>query len=538
MKLKTRLLASFLIIFLIPIAMGYVALMGFEKTQENRLKSEYGFEGDASGISSFMSGFAVELIAQLTQSDYKKLEGIALNTPELLSDDKYVGELNEELMQRYSYLVIREDEDIVFYGSGDVVFKSTQLAGFEAENASSMYAQSATKSLVRKLDFISGDGRESSLFMVTQMADILPQFEHIMLQLVCAIIIILAVTAVMLVTWTYQGINLPVANLARAMKNVGEGNLDFEIKPGKKDEIGQLTNNFIEMRRHLKESLDEKLAGETENRILINNITHDLKTPITSIKGYVEGIMDGVADSPEKMDKYIKTIYNKANEMDTLINELTVYANIDTNRTPYNFNKLNVGAYFADCAEELELELEDEGIKFSYNNYVDSDTIIIADPEQLHRVISNITGNSIKYIDRSKDECSIAIRIKDDGDFIQVEIEDNGRGISKEDMPSIFDRFFRADSSRNSSTGGSGIGLSIVRKIIEDHGGKVWATSQEGIGTIMHFVIRKYKEGLSEQDTDSRGRGVDSGVGTRLSGAVRLRGRGGKGRQRGTEESS
>ena len=118
--------------------------------------------------------------------------------------------------------------------------------------------------------------------------------------------------------------------------------------------------------------------------------------------------------------------------------------------------------------------------------------MIIADPEQLRRVIHNIIGNSIKYLDKQRG--LINIRIKDVGDFIQVEIEDNGRGIAAADLPYIFDRFYRADASRNSATGGSGIGLSIVKKIIEDHGGKIWATSKESIGTVMYFVIRKYQE--------------------------------------------
>ena len=117
---------------------------------------------------------------------------------------------------------------------------------------------------------------------------------------------------------------------------------------------------------------------------------------------------------------------------------------------------------------------------------------IIADPEQLKRVIHNIINNSIKYLDKPKG--FINIRVKDVGDFIQVEIEDNGKGIAQKDLPYIFDRFFRADTSRNSATGGSGIGLSIVRKIIEDHGGKIWATSKEETGTIMYFVLRKYQE--------------------------------------------
>ena len=117
---------------------------------------------------------------------------------------------------------------------------------------------------------------------------------------------------------------------------------------------------------------------------------------------------------------------------------------------------------------------------------------IIADPEQLKRVIDNIIGNSIKYMD--KEHGLINIRVKDVGDFIQIEIEDNGKGIAQKDLPFIFDRFYRTDASRNSATGGSGIGLSIVRKIVEDHGGKIWAASKESTGTVMYFVVRKYQE--------------------------------------------
>ncbi len=226
--------------------------------------------------------------------------------------------------------------------------------------------------------------------------------------------------------------------------------------------------------------------------MLISNIAHDLKTPITAVKGYAEGILDGVANTPEKVDKYVRTIYNKANDMDKLINELTLYSKIDTNRIPYNFAKINVTDYFNDCVEEIGLDLEAKNIRLSYENHVDSNVLIIADPEQLRRVINNIVGNSVKYM--NKTQSYIDIRINDVGDFIQVEIEDNGRGIDQRDMPYIFDRFYRADASRNSATGGSGIGLSIVKKIIEDHGGKIWATSKEGDGTTMFFVIRKYQE--------------------------------------------
>ena len=304
--------------------------------------------------------------------------------------------------------------------------------------------------------------------------------------------VILISVALVVGLWVYRSIAVPLVKLKKATQNIKEGNLDFVLDVEGKDEFSELCQDFEEMRRRLKESTEEKSLIEKENRELISNISHDLKTPITAVKGYVEGIMDGVADTPEKMDRYVRTIYNKTNEMEHLINELTFYSKIDTNRIPYTFSKLNVEDYFEDCSEEVGLELETRGIELVYANYVEKDVMVIADGEQIRRVIHNIISNAIKYMDKPKG--IIQIRIKDVGDFIQIEIEDNGKGIGPKDLPYIFDRFYRTDVSRNSSKGGSGIGLSIVKKILEDHGGKVWATSRLGIGTIMYFVLRKYQE--------------------------------------------
>ncbi len=324
----------------------------------------------------------------------------------------------------------------------------------------------------------------------------LPQMEPVVRQMlvelgVC-VILVLALTAGLMTIWIYRGTMTPLKKLQVGTKNIKEGNLDFTIDYDESDEMGELCRNFEEMRQRLKESTEEKMLTEQENKALISNIAHDLKTPITAVKGYAEGILDGVANTPDKQARYLQMIYNKANEMDRLINELTLYSKIDTNRIPYNFNKINVAAYFADCVDEIGLDLETRGITLSYTNYADEHTLIIADPEQLMRVINNIVNNAVKYMDVRRGR--ISIRIKDVGDFIQVEIEDNGRGIAAKDLPYIFDRFYRTDASRNSATGGSGIGLSIVKKIVEDHGGKIWATSKIDTGTIMYFVMRKYEE--------------------------------------------
>ena len=325
----------------------------------------------------------------------------------------------------------------------------------------------------------------------------MPEIQQFIISACIAVVLILAFTAMIMMVWIYGSIISPIHKLQEAAQNVEEGNLNFEIKPEKDDEMGRLMQAFEKMRIRLRDNAEEKLKSDRESKELISNISHDLKTPITAIKGYVEGIIDGVADTPERRDKYLRTIYTKANDMDRLINELTYYSSIDNNRIPYNFHRINVAEFFADCVEDVGLDLESKNIQLNYSNLVEPDTRIIADPEQLKKVINNIIGNSIKYMDKEKGV--IDIRLLDEVDSIRVEIEDNGKGIAAKDLGNIFERFYRTDASRNSMKGGSGIGLSIVKKIIEDHGGYIWATSKEGEGTCLHFVIRKYREAEADE---------------------------------------
>ncbi len=308
--------------------------------------------------------------------------------------------------------------------------------------------------------------------------------------------VIMLVTALLLNRWLKKSFYQPLSELNQAMRHIRDGNLEYALKADENSEFGELYHNYEDMRLRLKESADEKLEHERQSKELISNISHDLKTPMTSIKGYVEGLKDGVANTPEKQQKYIQTIYNKVGDMDKLINELTLYSKIDSDRIPYNFHRINVSDYFGDCVEEIGVDMESRGIQLNYVNLISPHVMIIADPEQMKRVINNIISNSVKYMDKLHGR--IDFRILDEQDSIRVEIEDNGKGISPRDLPNIFDRFYRTDSSRNSMQGGSGIGLSIVKKIIEDHGGYIWATSREGEGTCMHFVLRKYREQDSE----------------------------------------
>lgn len=338
--------------------------------------------------------------------------------------------------------------------------------------------------------FVNAPEHEESADFNQIRPEPLNRIKNLIRELSVSTVLILVITCMILFLWLYRSIHSPILKLREATHKIKEGDFDFTLETTNgDDEFDELMRDFDDMRQRLKDLDEEKKAFDKQSKELISNISHDLKTPITAVKGYVEGIMDGVANTPEKMERYIRTIYNKANDMDRLINELTFYSKIDTNRIPYQFSKISVGEYFDDCAEEIGLDLRQRDILFSYVNNVEEETLIIADAEQLKRVINNIVSNSVKYMDKEKK--SVQLRIIDVGDFVQVEIEDNGKGISVKEIGYIFDRFYRTDQSRNSAQGGSGIGLSIVKKIIEDHGGRIWASSKDGEGTTMKFILRK-----------------------------------------------
>lgn len=490
MKIRTKLAIAFLIIILVPVALCSVVGVGISQYQFRLMKEYYGIETSYDTFSD-----STLFLNKITQKLYGEIERDADMTPEKFQDVSYLEALNKQLQDKYSFLVVREDETIIFNGGRDILhIENAVLPGYdEDENIGDrIIVDGEHKFLLKQVDFITQNGKKGSAFIITTLGELIPEIRFLLRDLILAVILILGCTSCILIAWIYQSMVKPLHQLQEATHKIKEGNLDFTVNAHSKDEIGDLCEDFEDMRKRLKDSMEEKMQYDKESKELISNISHDLKTPITAIKGYAEGILDGVADTPERQDKYVRTIYNKANDMSRLIDELTFYSKMDTNRIPYTFNKIHVDQYFRDCVEELTLDLEEKNIELTYFNYLEEDAVIIADAEQLKRVVNNIINNSVKYMDKKRG--IINIRIRDAGDFVQIEIEDNGKGIAVRDLPYIFDRFYRTDASRNSSQGGSGIGLSIVKKIVEDHGGRIWATSKESTGTVMCMVFRKYQE--------------------------------------------
>ena len=304
-----------------------------------------------------------------------------------------------------------------------------------------------------------------------------------------AMALILIITNGLLTYYVSRSIITPITKLSLAAKKISEGDLEYSIGSNKQDELGELTNTFEAMRIKLKEAKAAQLQYEQNRQELIASISHDLKTPLTSIKGYVKGIQDRVANTPEKLERYMDTIYKTANDMDGLIDELFLYSRLDLQQVPFDIEKVDLYAFFADFVDELAFDLNKEQSTVLLLANKDDSYIVEADREKLKRVVTNIVQNSMKYMDKEHKEIQVCLSAS--SEEVIVEMKDNGSGIGKEDISYIFDSFYRTDISRNSSTGGSGLGLSIVKKIIEGHGGNVWAASKLGEGTSIYFKMKK-----------------------------------------------
>ncbi|KAF0822777.1 HAMP domain-containing sensor histidine kinase [Cytobacillus firmus] len=287
-----------------------------------------------------------------------------------------------------------------------------------------------------------------------------------------------------------KSIIAPLLRLKQSANDISRGNLDTEIEvSGKKDELNELAMAFESMRIRLKEAAAMQKQYEENQKELIASISHDLKTPLTSIKGYIRGLADGVANTPEKMERYLGTIEKKADDMEALISELLLYSKLDLPGVPYDMRELDLASYFDDYLEELRFNLAGQPVSLRLECEPNQSYRVQADREKLNRAVGNIVQNSLKYMKEEKKE--LVVRLSSRAEDVTVEIQDNGAGVSHDELPHLFDRFYRTDVSRNSATGGSGLGLAIVKKIIEGHGGTVWASGGAGQGLSIFFTLKR-----------------------------------------------
>ncbi len=294
--------------------------------------------------------------------------------------------------------------------------------------------------------------------------------------LICTVII--AVSTTVVTRLMVRSIERPIKSLTDSVESIKNGCLSFEVMGSDYDELNELCEGFDEMRRGLIAADEREADMKRERSLLIANISHDLKTPITAIKGYIDGINDGVADTPEKLKRYLDTIRRKADTIDNLVNNLSIFSKLELSRLEFSFAEGDLREPLRDVLEGCRLDLDSAGIRLEAE-LGDEPLIVRMDAEKLRRVFSNIIENSIKY--RRPESEKLTVKARKSGGSVYVFIEDDGMGIEPAELNKVFDSFYRTDESRTSQIKGNGLGLGIALQIMRRHGGKLWLKS-DGLG--------------------------------------------------------
>ena len=308
--------------------------------------------------------------------------------------------------------------------------------------------------------------------------------------LIFFIVIVFILTIVALSLFTSSTIIKPIKKLSGGADEIAGGNLDCVIDYESTNEIGKTVDSFNKMTDRIRESVHLKSEAEQSKKEIIAGVAHDLRTPMTSVKGYVEGIFDGIADTPEKQERYLKRIYASTETMEKLLDELLTVSKLETGKISLDLQKIKVNDFLDDCQNSIGLYLEKKGFKSTFDNKCSDSAYVMLDSDRFQRVIRNIVSNSIRY---SKKDVQGVINFSasEYKKTVIFAIEDNGIGISSENLPKIFDSFYRADSARSEVSEGSGLGLYICNQIVELHEGRIWASSKEGEGTTIHIALNK-----------------------------------------------
>ncbi|MGM9937272.1 MAG: sensor histidine kinase [Candidatus Ornithomonoglobus sp.] len=290
--------------------------------------------------------------------------------------------------------------------------------------------------------------------------------------LIC--IAVCAVTSTILTRRLSQSLEKPIRELRDNVDKIREGSLSFEVMGSDYDELDDLCEGFDSMRRELLLAREREEQLKHERNMLIANISHDLKTPVTSIKGYIDGINDGIADTPEKLERYLNTIKSKADTIDELVSNLSTFAKLEVSGLEFSMSRGDLRDLVLDVMDGYRLDMERNGIE----THIDLGTEALwvnIDGEKMRRVLTNLIDNSIKY--RNPEGCLIEVRCFADEGSAYAAVKDNGMGIEPKELSRVFDSFYRTDSSRSSQIKGNGLGLGIAKQITEKHRGRLWLRS-------------------------------------------------------------
>lgn len=284
----------------------------------------------------------------------------------------------------------------------------------------------------------------------------------------------------------------PLKQMAAATKELGKGNYEMKLPVEGEDEVANLGESINELAKNLNHL-------ETSRKEFLADISHELRTPMSYIRGYSQVLEEGLAQSPDEVQKYLRIINDESKRLEHLVDDLFVLAQADAGMLTVEKQPTKLDEIVRQVVERMQKKAGDKQIQIRLVS--PSLPIVFVDPTRMEQVLINLVDNAIRY---TPTKGQIIVQSKIEGKWLEVSVSDTGIGIPKEELPRIWDRLYRVEKSRSRARGGTGLGLAIVKQIVELHGGEVMAESVETQGTTMRFRIPYLSvENLPDADLSS-----------------------------------
>jgi signal transduction histidine kinase len=491
MDLKKRLLLTNLSLLVIPPAATVLMSALF-------LYAASLFSGGAITYTDF------ERALRLRYELFTAAETVWSQTPEALAREEFVQYLDARLDDLSAEILV-EKGGLSLYATDGLRLSDVELPDREGASTPALSTRTVivggTRYVLQSQPVTFQDGASGTVYILAAAGRGTGTAEAFLLFALAAFLLSGVVTILVYSARTSQNLAVPLVRLNETVAALSEGNLDQSVVEQGDEEIRQVQRSLEKMRVKMQEAVANRQKVDESRRMLVSSISHDLKTPMTAILGYVEGLRDGVADTPEKQIRYLETVRVKAELVDRMIDDLVYFSKLELDQVPYDFETTDPSEYLAACIEENREGFRRDRMEFTLEDRLPSGTEFRIDRGRMKRVFQNLFENARKY--RKGDSGSISVVLRESTDRVLVEVRDEGIGIPKDSMPYIFDRFYRADGSRG-TVGGSGLGLSIARQIVEDHQGRIWVRSEQGEGSTFVVALPRVTGSERPQGTADR----------------------------------
>ncbi|OWA33307.1 hypothetical protein B9G55_21750 [Saccharibacillus sp. O16] len=471
MTIRRRLFISNILMIVIPIVLALMlaALLAL------LLWSQFDFKFSSSqdyyeARDSVMQG-AEQILENPDAASSGHTELVVNRVKELLAS-------NDMALRAYETRDGKVINEVPRYALGTETFVDEPLnQALNALGGTGLVGKGGRELYVSQIETEEGSGYRIELYSTRVPEDVQdahprPHAGWIPVSLMLGMIAVVFFTSRFLTRFVFQKIRQPLQILSDGVTQIRDGNLDHRIEYTRKDEFRPVCEAFNEMAGRLKESVWAVQKQEMNRKELLAGISHDLRSPLTSIKAYAEGLLDGVATTHEAQRRYAGMIKHKAEDIDHMVSRLFLFSKMDLGDYPNYPEDLDlreeVGEFFQAVAEEYA----EQGLVVQMGR-LEEGVILHADPVQFRRVLSNIVENSLKYKERPK--VTVSVHAVRQGDTLRLEVEDDGPGVTDEALPKLFDVFYRSDASRSSPHRGSGLGLAISEKAVTFMGGKIYA---------------------------------------------------------------